>query len=129
MLGKINSGWENTNWGLALFLISIILPALGVVAHCTVQIFEGKALEHYDLVIMDHPILTNWGATYLEVLIGDVLLLVVLIVGLIFRHLHYGDERDFMKKYNIKGKTGFTRDFKDPGSTRSDYSNSDFSDD
>jgi len=129
MLRDLDNALESKRWGFILFLIASILPALGVVAHCIVNIANGKALETYDLVIMDHPVLTNLGVSYLEVLIYDVIYLLALAVGLLWRYYHYKDERDFMRKYNIKGETGFTQDFKASGSSRSHGYSNDFSDD
>ncbi len=67
---------------------------------------------------MDHPVLTNLGVSYLEVLIADIATLVALLVGLLIRYNYYKDERDFIKKYKLNAKTGFYQDFKNSsGST------------
>lgn len=125
MLNKLNDYWENTNWEFLMFLTAMILPAVGVIAHCAVNISQGRAFETYHLIVMDHPILTNLGATYLEVLVGDALALLALFIGLYLRYRHYSDERDFMRKYNIRGSTGFSRDYKASGASPNQHCASD----
>lgn len=93
------------------FILATILPAVAVMIHCIVNIMKGRALETYDLVIMDHPVLTSLNVSYLEVFIGDVITILAVLAALGARHYYYRDERDFMRKYKIKGKTGFTKDF------------------
>jgi len=111
MFRKLQASFEETNLGLVLFLLGVIGPIVGVMAHCGYNIYLGNALETYDLIIMDHPVLTNLGVSYLEVLLADVAVLIALGVGLAFRYYHYKDERDFIKKYNLKRNTGFYSDF------------------
>lgn len=115
MLKKFYSDLENTNWGFIVFVVAICLPSVVVGFHCLLNIWRGKALETFDVGIMAHPILTNLGVTYLEVFIGDIVTLIALLVGLYLRYRYYRDERDFMKKYNIKGKSGFSQNFKPSG--------------
>ncbi|TNC85834.1 MAG: hypothetical protein CSH37_06285 [Thalassolituus sp.] len=116
MLRKLEESIGGTSRGFAILILASVVPILGVMIHCGYNIYLGNGLETYDLVIMDHPILTNLGVSYVEVLIYDAFAFLVLVIGLLFRYYHYRDERDFMKKYNLKGKTGFGSDFK---STRS----------
>lgn len=115
MLKKFYSDLENTNWGFMVFVAAVCLPSVAAGFHCLLNIWRGKALETFGLGIMAHPILTNLGVTYLEVFIGSMVTLIALLVGLYLRYRYYRDERDFMKKYNIKGKAGFSRDFKPSG--------------
>ena len=124
MLRKLESSFEETNFGFAVFLFVTITPMLGVMLHCGYNIYSGNALETYDLIIMGHPVLTSLGVSYLEVLIADVVTFFALIIGLAFRYYYYRDERDFMKKYNIKGKTGFTSDFNSKSSSGNSYDSS-----
>ncbi len=111
-----------------MFIIATMLPAFGVTVHCLFNIWQGKALEPYVLVIMDHPILTNLGATYFDILIGDLVVLISVILALYLRHRHYRDERDFLKKYNVKGKTGFFRNIKISSRDRDQSFDSDYDD-
>ena len=118
MLRKFEFSLRNTNFGFMIFLLATLLPFLGVIIHCSYNIYLGKGLDTYDLIIMDHPVLTNLGVSYLEVLIADVATLVALLVGLLIRYNYYKDERDFIKKYKLNAKTGFYQDFKNSsGST------------
>ena len=111
MLRKLQASFEDTSLGLVLFLLGVVGPILGVMVHCGYNIYLGNALETYDLIIMDHPVLTNLGVSYLEVLLADAAVFIALGIGLAFRYFYYKDERDFIKKYNLKGKTGFYSDF------------------
>ena len=47
-------------------------------------------------------------------------MLIALVVGLIGRYFYFRDEREFLKKYKIKGKTGFWEPFRSSDSDR-DY--------
>lgn len=92
--------------GFFIFLFACtVVSMLGVMLHCGYNIYLGNALETFDIIIMDHPVLTSLGVSYLEVLIGDVCILLALIIVWGLRYHYYKDERDFIKKYNIKGKT------------------------
>ncbi len=97
--------------GFYAFILATIIPTLGVMLHCVVNILQGKGLETYDLVIMDHPVLTNLGVSYIEVFIGDFIALIALMASVGARYYFYRDERNFIQKYKIKGKTGFSKDF------------------
>ncbi len=112
MLLKFSYDLENANWGFIILVSALLLPSVAVDFYCLFNIYHGRALETFDLVIMAHPILTNLGVTYLEVLVGNIITLVAILVGIYLRYRYYRDELDLMKKYNIKGKTGFSQDFK-----------------
>ena len=117
MLRKLEFSLRNTNLGFVIFLMATILPFLGVIVHCSYNIYLGKGLDTYNLIIMDHPVLTNLGVSYLEVLIADIATLVAIFVGLLIRYSYYKDERDFIKKYKLNAKTGFYQDFKNTSSS------------
>lgn len=120
MLRKLEFSLRNTNLGFVIFLMATILPFLGVIVHCSYNIYLGKGLDTYNLIIMDHPVLTNLGVSYLEVLIVDIATLVAIFVGLLIRYSYYKDERDFIKKYKLNAKTGFYQDFKNTSSSCSE---------
>jgi ABC-type sulfate transport system permease component len=117
MLRKFELSLSNTSLGFVILVLALALPFLGVIAHCSYNIYIGNGLDTYDLIVMDHPVLTNLGVSYLEVLIADVATLVAVFVGILMRYNYYKDERDFIKKYNLNVKTGFSRDFKNSGSS------------
>ena len=108
------------NMQFTIFIVLTLLAPVAVMIHCLINIAQGNALHTYDLVIMDHPVLTNLDVTYLEVFIADLLTIIAFIVALALRYFYYRHERDFIKKYNIQAKTGFTRDFK-PSQSTTDY--------
>lgn len=121
MLKKFIYDLENTNWGFIVLITVLFLPSVAVGFHCLFNIFHGKALETFDLTIMAHPVLTNLGVTYIEVLVGNIITLVAIFIGFYLRYRHYRDERDLMRKYNIKGKTGFSQEFKPSSSNQGNH--------
>lgn len=57
------------------------------------------------MAFVDVPKYLGAGASYLDVLILDVFIILALCVGLGLRYYYDRHERDFIKKYNIKVKT------------------------
>ena len=119
MLRKLND-LSVGECSLLIFLVGSLLPILGIIAWCVFNIVEGRSLETFDLAFMSHPVFTNLGASYLEMFIFNFIALIVIFLSTYLRYVYFADERDFMKKYNIKGKTGFGSDFKAPRSSGND---------
>jgi hypothetical protein len=111
MLQRI-SEWHKTTWELIGGILAIILPALGTAAYCAFKVASGEGHEQFRLGFVDIPKYLGAGASYLDILILDGMMVVALVVGFGLRYYHYRDERDFLKKYKIKGETGFTSDLK-----------------
>lgn len=100
-----------------MWLVAILAPSLGVTFHCAYQISIGNGHEQFRLVFVDVPKYLGAGASFLDVLILDALIVLALLVSLGFRYYYFRHERDFIKKYNVEAETGFTSLSK--GSSRS----------
>ena len=103
-MGILNrmSEWHKSTWELAVSLVAILGPPIGVAVHCAYQVSIGNGHEQFRLAFVDVPKYLGAGASYLDVLIFDVLVGLALLVGLGYRYYYFRHERDFIKKYNIK---------------------------
>jgi hypothetical protein len=88
-------------------MIALIGPALGTAVYCAYQVSMGNGLLQFRIGFIDVPKYLGAGASYLDVLILDGLIVLALIIGLGYRYYHFRHERDFIKKYNIDAETGF----------------------
>lgn len=119
-MGILNrmSEWHNSTWELAVSLVAIIAPPLGVAFYCAYQVSIGNGHEQFRLAFVDVPKYLGAGASYLDVLILDAIAVLALLVGLGFRYYYFRHERDFIKKYNIETETGIKSLFKRPSRSK-----------
>ena len=103
ILDRMNS-FSETTLGFILWLFPIVGPPVGIALHCVYQVSIGNGHEQFRLAFVDIPKYLGAGASYLDVLILDVLIILALCVGLGLRYYYFRHERDFIKKYNIKVK-------------------------
>jgi hypothetical protein len=122
MLRKMSDEMEGSGVFGFLTLILLLMTLSGKTLYCLVHVLNGKGHETFKMPMVDR--LFTWiDASYMDVLILDGALLIALIVGLIFRYFYYSDERDFLRKYKIKDKTGFWGPFRSSDGGR-DYPDS-----
>ncbi len=105
ILDRMNN-WSESTLGFILWLFPLVGPPVGIAFHCVYQVSIGNGHEQFRLGFVDVPKYLGAGASYLDVLILDALIILALFVGLGFRYYYFRHERDFIKKYNIKVKTG-----------------------
>ncbi len=117
ILSRINE-WHKTTWELVVSLFAFIAPPAGMAFHCLHQVVIGSGHEQFRLDFVDIPKYLGAGASYLDVLIYDVFVVLALLVGLGYRYYYFRHERDFIKKYNIKAETGFKSIFKSRSGSR-----------
>ena len=86
----------------------------GLLFYCLYKIDEGKGLESFRMGNL--PIVKFDNASYVEVAIFSGVLVVVLAIGFYLRHITYGEEVHFKRKYNIKDNRKFSDDMYDTGS-------------
>ncbi|MAM89513.1 MAG: hypothetical protein CME36_19610 [unclassified Hahellaceae] len=118
MLRHIAEWWKST-WQFLITIAALALPPLCLTGYCWYKVATGEGAEQFRLGFVDIPKYLGAGASYLDVLILNICVLLVLAVGFAVRYYQYRHERDFMRKYGIKGGTGFVRDLRDPDSSRS----------
>ena len=106
------SEFHRSTWECIISFIAMVGPILGVIVHCIYQISMSNALVQFRLGPIESPKYFGIGASYQDVLIFHVCIFIALIVGIALRYYHYRDERDFMRKYNVKDQTGFGSLFK-----------------
>lgn len=90
-----------------------LILSVGAVLYSLDKVLRGQALEPFKLGNVPVPWLLGAGASYLEVLILLVALIIAFVVALAVRWHYYRDERDFRRKYKIPGKGAFGRDLAD----------------
>jgi len=106
MLRRIDE-WHKSTWEFIIAMVAMIGPALGTAVYCAYQVSLGNGLLQFRLSFIDVPKYLGAGASYLDVLILDGLIVLALIGGFGYRYYHFRHERDFIKKYNIEAETGF----------------------
>ena len=82
--------------GFGIFLS--FLSSLCIFIICLIEVLSGNGLETFRLgsVITARSAL---NATYLDVLIGDLLILATIIGGLIAQYMRHRDEEEFLDRY------------------------------
>jgi hypothetical protein len=122
MLRKLADEIDGSSFIGFISIILMLLVLSGKVLYCLVQVLKGRGHETFHMIVMEHPVFTFINASFMDVLIFEAGMLIALVVGLVWRYFYYRDEREFLKKYKIKGKTGFW------GPIRSNDSERDYND-
>ena len=106
MLRRIDE-WHKSTWEFIVAIIAMIGPAVGTAVYCAYQVSMGNGLAQFRLGLIEVPKYLGAGASYLDVLILDVLIVVALAGGFGYRYYYFRHERDFIIKYKIDAETGF----------------------
>ncbi len=117
LLSRMNE-WHKSTWEFIVSLIALLGPPLGMAFYCAYQVSIGSGHEQFRLGFVDVPKYLGAGASYLDVLILDVFVVLALLAGLGYRYYYFRHERDFIKKYNIDAETGVKSLFKSSSRTK-----------
>jgi len=124
ILNRMNE-WHKSTWEFIVSIIALVGPPMGMTIYCAYQVAIGNGLEQFQLEFVDIPKFLGAGASFLDVLILNCLIVIAIWGGLGYRYYYYRHERDFIKKYNIDADTGFKSIFKSSSRSRgnSNYDN------
>lgn len=99
--------WLWSSWRFALTLVLMVSPFLGLTALCLLKVQAGQGLQPFRLGMVDMPRFLGAGASYLDVLLLCLLVPAALLTALLLRYRYYRDERDFLRRHGLPGRTGF----------------------